>query len=66
MKCERETLASAYFDGELDAATSAQLEAHLGSCESCRTSIADHRALGAAIKERADYFAAPESLREPR
>jgi anti-sigma factor RsiW len=63
MKCEREALAGAYADRELDAAGSAELEAHLESCDSCRNSIANQRAVGTAIRERADYFSAPEGLR---
>ena len=63
MKCEQETLTNAYLDGELDAAASAQLETHLESCESCRKSIANQRAVRTGIRDRADYFLAPESVR---
>lgn len=63
MTCEQESLTNAYLDGELDAAASAQLEAHLKSCDSCRKWIANHRALKTGIREHADYFTAPEALR---
>lgn len=44
--CERyEEAMSAYVDGELDDATSAELFTHLGGCQDCRGSFASYAAL---------------------
>lgn len=50
MTCENQALLEAYHDGELDPARRAEVEAHLGACEACRTALAGLAGLSAALR----------------
>ena len=59
---EAAKLLHAYVDGELDAAKSLELEAHLAGNPAARAACERLREMSAAIRSRADYHAAPASL----
>jgi len=48
-EADRHPRIHAYLDGELDAAGSRAVEAHLAGCDACRESLGSSRALGAAL-----------------
>ena len=52
----------AYLDRELDADASNAVRAHLSECASCRTRVAERRALGQLVRS-APYYSAPDRLR---
>jgi anti-sigma factor RsiW len=52
----------AYADGELDLASSLEVERHLGGCAACAAALENHRALGSALSGAALYHAAPPRL----
>jgi anti-sigma factor RsiW len=59
MSCdEMQILIHGYIDGELDAPTNQQVEAHLQTCEHCRRELATFKAVGAAIR-RPGLYATP-------
>jgi anti-sigma factor (TIGR02949 family) len=63
VSCDRtQTQLHAYFDGELDALTSAAFETHLESCSECRSALASEEALRASIAKANLYENAPVSL----
>jgi len=55
-------LLHAYVDGELDPGASLELEAHLAENPAARTACERLRAMSAAIRDRADYHAAPAGM----
>ena len=55
-------LLHAYVDGELDTARSLELEAHLAANPAALGACERLRAMSAAIRGKADYFTAPETL----
>jgi anti-sigma factor RsiW len=57
-------LLHAYLDGELDPARCLELEAHLAANPAARAACDRLRALSGAIREKADYHAAPATLHE--
>ncbi len=59
---EAARLLHAYVDGELDAAKSLELEAHLAGNPAARAACERLREMSAEIRSRADYHAAPASL----
>ena len=64
MSCARtRQMLDAWFDQELDAATSAEFAQHLATCPACSALRADREALRKTLKDHAPYFAAPASLR---
>lgn len=52
-----------YFDGELDRATSRELEAHLDGCAHCRDVLIGLDMLRARLREDASRHMAPDLLR---
>ena len=62
MACEESLRTQAYLDGELDAAQSLAVEAHLEHCEDCQALAMDHAELKAAMAG-ATYHRAPAALR---
>ena len=52
-----------YVDGELDAATSLEMERYLGGDAIARAQLARLRALSSALRAEADYYVAPGLLR---
>ena len=64
MNCDRtQTQLHAYFDGELDAVTSAAFETHLESCSECQSVLASEQTLRSSIAKANLYEKAPASLR---
>ncbi len=59
---EANGLLHAYIDGELDVAKTLELEAHLARNPSMRAACERLRELSAAVRDKADYHAAPASL----
>jgi anti-sigma factor RsiW len=51
-------------DGELDTRSRRALQEHLAGCEECSAVRDDLRGLRSAVRDRASYFAAPDSLRQ--
>lgn len=52
-----------YFDGELDRATSRELEAHLDGCAECRDALIGLDSLRTTLREETPRHTAPELLR---
>ena len=64
MNCTRmRQVLDAWIDGELDAATSSEIDAHLGECPDCRALKGERDALRREIRADAPYHAVPASLR---
>jgi anti-sigma factor RsiW len=59
---EAARLLHAYVDGELDAAKSLELEAHLAGNPAARAACERLREMSSAIRDRADYHAAPHAF----
>jgi anti-sigma factor RsiW len=59
---EAARLLQAYVDGELDPAKSLELEAHLGGNPAARAACERLRQMSAAIRDKADYYAAPAAF----
>jgi anti-sigma factor RsiW len=59
---DTQRLLQAYADGELDPAASLAFEAELAASPVLRAALERTRALSAAIREKADYYAAPSRL----
>ena len=59
---EANRLLHAYIDGELDPAKTLELEAHLAENPSLRAACERLRAMSAAVRDKADYHAAPAWL----
>jgi anti-sigma factor RsiW len=59
---EAARLLQAYADGELDPATSLEMEAQLAASPALRAALERTRAMSAAIREKADYHAPPAAL----
>ena len=65
MTCEQvQELIHAYIDGELDLLRNVEMEGHLGECEICHAEQRDHSNLRALVQGGAQYFAAPEVLKQ--
>jgi mycothiol system anti-sigma-R factor len=52
----------AHLDRELDPVTAAGVESHLQTCPTCAQAYATQTALRTAVKQKAAYYAAPETL----
>lgn len=64
MSCARlHQMLDAYVDGELDAATAAELDAHVAACAACAALRGEREALSARIRAAAPYYPAPARLR---
>ena len=57
-------LLDAYFDDELDLATSLEIEQHLDDCAGCAERLQNRRALKQALQADALYYRAPDALRK--
>jgi mycothiol system anti-sigma-R factor len=65
MTCEQShELIHAYIDGELDLLRNVEIERHLDECEACRSKYQDQLHLRSLIKSGAQYFAAPDILKQ--
>jgi anti-sigma factor RsiW len=63
MDCPESLRAQAYFDGELDAASTAAFEGHVGHCAQCRASLEDYEKLRTALRQDQAREPAPAELR---
>ena len=64
MNCTRvRQMLDAFIDGELDPATNADIEAHLGGCQDCARARTERHALVGRIGADAPYYSAPLALR---
>jgi anti-sigma factor RsiW len=64
MNCdESHALLHSYLDGELDSAGSMAFEGHLATCQDCSREFRRYKELGAAVRNTAEYFTAPQALR---
>lgn len=65
MTCEQtHELIHAYIDGELDLLRGVEVEHHLGECEACHSQHQDQLHLRSIIKGEAQYFVAPDILKQ--
>ena len=62
MPCDEALRVQAYFDGELDAAASLDVERHIDSCASCATLLKDLHEMRETMRQ-AVYYRAPSELR---
>jgi anti-sigma factor RsiW len=63
MECDNVLLVQAEFDGELDAAEALRAAQHRQTCSECRDAYAQLSATHALMRESAQRYRAPESLR---
>jgi anti-sigma factor RsiW len=63
MPCADALRVQAYFDGELDALSAADIERHCESCGACRELLEDMRRIRAALRQELPYLSAPPALR---
>lgn len=63
MQCTETLRTQEYFDGELDASASVEVERHLETCGDCATLLADLEATRRLIREQAPYHRADDALR---
>jgi anti-sigma factor RsiW len=64
MQCAESLRVQAYFDGELDALSAADVERHSETCAACRELLQDLHQVRAALREDLTYASAPPALRE--
>lgn len=64
VQCAEHLRVQAYFDGEVDAISAADIERHAEHCPECRALLADLGATRARIRRDLDYERAPAPLRE--
>lgn len=63
MQCPESLRVQAYFDGEVDAVTSADIERHLGQCAECRALHQGLEQLRTALRRDLPYAQTPPALR---
>ena len=63
MQCAESLRVQAYFDGEVDALTAAEIERHVEHCAECRALLQDLEKVRSALREGVTYAAAPPALR---
>jgi anti-sigma factor (TIGR02949 family) len=63
MPCAESLRVQAYFDGELDALSAAEVERHTAACPDCRALLADLSQVRTALREGVTYASAPPALR---
>jgi anti-sigma factor RsiW len=61
--CDMALLVQADFDGELDAAQAASVEAHRAQCPVCQAAYADLQRVRERLRSRDVYYTAPDALR---
>jgi anti-sigma factor RsiW len=64
MSCNEDLRLQAYFDGELDAGATLEIERHLQSCANCSLLLADLEATRLLIRQDAPYGRASAALRK--
>src|ERR1700687_4647565 len=63
MQCPESLRLQAYFDGEVDAVTSTDIERHMGQCAECRALHQGLEQLRSALRRDLPYAQAPPALR---
>jgi anti-sigma factor RsiW len=63
VRCAESLRTQAYFDGEVDAVSAAEIERHADHCAECRALLEDLGQLRAALRRDATYERAPAALR---
>lgn len=63
MQCAESLRVQAYFDGEVDAVSAAEIERHVEHCNECRALLQDLQTVRAALRRDISYAAAPPALR---
>jgi anti-sigma factor RsiW len=64
VQCAECIRVQAYFDGEVDAVSAADIERHAEHCAECRSLLADLGEMRTRIRRDVDYERAPAALRE--
>jgi anti-sigma factor RsiW len=63
VQCAESLRVQAYFDGEVDAVTAAELERHAERCAECRALLSDLKAMRSALRHELPRERAPPQLR---
>ena len=63
MQCAESLRVQAYFDGEVDAISAADIERHVANCEECRALLDDLNKVRAALRKDSSVERAPPELR---
>ena len=63
MQCAESLRVQAYFDGEVDAVSAAEIERHVEHCSECRELLQDLGRVRSALRQGITYAAAPAALR---
>ena len=63
MQCAESLRVQAYFDGEVDAISAAEIERHVEHCNGCRELLQDLEKVRRALRSGISYAAAPPALR---
>jgi anti-sigma factor RsiW len=63
MQCAESLRVQAYFDGEVDAVSAAEIERHAEHCGECRALLQDLQTVRAALRRNITYAATPPVLR---
>jgi anti-sigma factor RsiW len=63
VQCAESLRVQAYFDGEVDALSAAEIERHIEHCGECRALLQDLQKVRAALRQGITYTAAPQALR---
>src|ERR1700733_11536837 len=63
MLCAESLRVQAYFDGELDALSAADVERHSEACAECRAMLEDLDRVRTALRQELTYASAPAALR---
>jgi anti-sigma factor RsiW len=64
VQCAESLRVQAYFDGEVDALSAAEIERHVEHCGECRELLQDLEKVRNALRSGISYAAAPPALRE--
>jgi anti-sigma factor RsiW len=63
VQCAESLRVQAYFDGEVDAVSAAEIERHAEHCGECRTLLQDLQKVRSALRENVAYAGTPPALR---
>ena len=63
MQCAESLRVQAFFDGEVDAVSAADIERHVEHCAECRTLLQDLETVRTALRRDLAYAQAPAALR---
>ena len=63
MQCAESLRVQAYFDGEVDAVSAAEIERHVEHCNECRELLQDLEKVRSALRSGISYATAPPALR---